>query len=712
MNKLLEEALLYEEQNFFQESEQCYLKALAEYPEDKDVLCHVAIFMFKKGDYESALDLFVKSYSHPDQIESTKEDLLNHILVAYYQPHEEFLKETYEKNINTLLAYEHNHIPSFVDFENLSYLCIPRNDSEYYIWDKGTKNFKELLIMDKEVTSYQLGISDCVLTVNIFDLKTLQYIANVTRNPAWINNEKIPVYVVWHANDRVQQYLQVVNYVTIIDLKRVVFFSEYNDELQFGSFFKDHQSILPSTIIGNEQYFQQIDTKLKQLKTMRAEDIARKSTNINRVAQKYDKKYYKNLFSGDFHKIRILFLTSRFTTVVQYATRDFMKACQDLGIQCDIFIEKTNIHRAPLHTELVNKMAEFKPNIIFLINCLKSDFIAIPNNMMAISWFQDPNVRYSSREHAQLFSWNDFSLVYARDWYEQMIQTGYDKSRLMIQSVPISEKIFHERNMSQEDRDLYTADIAFPCNYQRPEKDLADLISKYAVGIVDNGERSRMTHLLISVYDNLQSRIENDEQIYCIEQCETTINELALLLDATIELDLVRQIALEVFHPLCYNLYRKVVIKWLIDAGFQVKLWGQGWDTDPYFKDHTGGVLTHGEELAKMYSCSKIVPGAVFEYTAHFRSWESMSCGALCIARYIPPEFDFCDIRAICTENEQFVFFYDKQDLIDKIKYYLANEKERQRIVENGRQIVLRERTYSTAARKCLNLIKENVVNK
>lgn len=117
------------------------------------MLCHSAIFFFKKGDYEKALDLFIQSYNHPNQLENTKEDLLNHILVAYYEPNEEMLKKNYDNNVSALLAYEHCYISAFVDFNNVSFLCIPRNDSEYYIWDKCTRSFRELLVMDKAMNS-------------------------------------------------------------------------------------------------------------------------------------------------------------------------------------------------------------------------------------------------------------------------------------------------------------------------------------------------------------------------------------------------------------------------------------------------------------------------------------------------------------------------------------------------------------------------------
>lgn len=711
MNKLLEQALKYEQENNFDKSEQLYLKALAEYSNDKDVLCCVGIFKFKKGDYVNALDLFVQSYSHPNQTENTKADLLNHILVAYYQPHLEKFKEIYENNVRALLAYKYSHILSFIDFEDLSYLCIPRNESEYYIWDKKMKMFKERIVMEQTGMHYPDVFMDyCVIATNIFQSTHLNSLAEQTRNPAWINNVKVPIYLVWQDSDKMQQFLQLVDYEIIISLNRFVIFSDFSVKSGIRDFLEDHQAVLFNYACGDLQYLEQIQEILSHVQAKRQQDTHRNTQIINQMAQKYNREYYIEIFSGGYDKIRILFYTSRFTQVVQYGTRDFMVACQNLGIQCDKVIERSDIHRAG-EDELASKIAEFKPNVIFRINFFKSDFKIIPSNIMFITWLQDPVLQITSREHAQQFGWNDFALTYTHIWREKMIGAGYDQQRITHQTIPIDDKIFYTRDMTAKEKEFYTAEVAFAGNYYRPEKYLADFITDHTTNITDIEEKNSMINLLLSAYEVLRSKIASDELVYRKEQCETVINELATKLDVKIEVGIVKQIAYEYFEKLCYTLYRKIYIKAIIDAGFNVKLWGVNWDTDPDLKGNAMGVIPHGEELAKMYSCTKIVPASFYMYTAHFRSWEATSCGALCMARYVPPDFDLLNIRDYFTEDEHFVFYHNKQDLIDKIKYYLDNEEERKGIVENGKQKVLENITYSSAVRKCLNLIKENVLN-
>lgn len=709
VNELLAKALQCEQENEMAKSEQYYLQALAEYPDHKDVLCHVAIANFQKGEYEKALDYFVQCYAHPEQDEATRKALLNQILDAYYQPNIDSLKFNYEKNIQSLLNYEHNYMQFFTDFEELPYLCIPRSDRGYYIFEKAKQKFRHLIVLEATITPYpNISIGQCLVGVDIFDPVHLGSLLEQTRDPDWINDIKLPIYLICKKQRQMECYMQLVDYTAVLDSKRLVFFSDYHESEGFKDFLEEHQAWLPELILGDQEFSEQIMDIVQQAQAARWKDFMLKQEFIHQLATQYDESYYKELFSGSYDKIRILFYTSRFTQVVQYATRDFMKSCEKLGIQCELVIEKKDIHRAN-EMELVNKIAEFKPNIIFRINYFKADITNIPSNIMFITWIQDPTYQIDSCEHAQKFSWNDFVLVYSRTWRERLIKTGYAASRLAIQINPIEESIFQKQQMSKTEKDFYQADIAFPGNYQKPEDDLVNLIHQYTE-VLGEQYRGLLTELFTRTYDAFVVRISNNELIYKEEQCAAVINEMAALLGVAIEERVVVEASRKFFHPLLYNLHRKITLKWLIDAGFKIKLWGRGWDTDPYFKPYAMGLLEHGIELAKMYSCTKIIPGTFFWFTSHARSWESTSCGTLCMSRYVPEEFDFANIRECFTENEDFVFYHDRADLIHKVKYYLDHEEERQRMVESGRQKVLQKMTYDSAVRKCLALITENVV--
>ena len=57
------------------------------------------------------------------------------------------------------------------------------------------------------------------------------------------------------------------------------------------------------------------------------------------------------------------------------------------------------------------------------------------------------------------------------------------------------------------------------------------------------------------------------------------------------------------------------------------------------------------------------------------------------------------------------VFFRTKEDLINKVKYYLENDEERKRMSNIGREISLREFTYTGLANRFLNYLQEYYKN-
>lgn len=151
-------------------------------------------------------------------------------------------------------------------------------------------------------------------------------------------------------------------------------------------------------------------------------------------------------------------------------------------------------------------------------------------------------------------------------------------------------------------------------------------------------------------------------------------------------------------------------------AGIPLSLFGGGWD---------GGRLPQAE-FTRLFSRSKINLNIVsprslwernsfgrlfarrslnrfvldFHVVNNVRSWfnqrilqikgrpfEIAACGGFCISGYAD------DFEAYYRENEEMVFYRSADDLIEKIRYYLAHSEERERIAKAGYERTLREHT-------------------
>jgi len=128
-------------------------------------------------------------------------------------------------------------------------------------------------------------------------------------------------------------------------------------------------------------------------------------------------------------------------------------------------------------------------------------------------------------------------------------------------------------------------------------------------------------------------------------------------------------------------------------------IWGPGWDALPKtspLQKCLKGRHTRPEEWLKIYSASKIILSTHYHdsedrfpvYQASPRVFEILACGA----------FQLCDdqrdVFALFQDGRDLVKFTDGDDLVAKVKYFLAHPEERNAIAAQGRKTVLARHTY------------------
>lgn len=167
---------------------------------------------------------------------------------------------------------------------------------------------------------------------------------------------------------------------------------------------------------------------------------------------------------------------------------------------------------------------------------------------------------------------------------------------------------------------------------------------------------------------------------------------------------------------------RPELIKFLRDRGIDVRVWGTGWQAltapDPARRlwrqgrrllglptqifpalppAIVGGPLSDSE-MVRMYSRAKINLGFSSCGETHhgserilqvrLRDFEVPMSGGFYLVEYMEELEEFYKI------GEEIVCYADRQDMADKIKYYLAHDDERERIRSAGHQRCLRDHTW------------------
>lgn len=131
---------------------------------------------------------------------------------------------------------------------------------------------------------------------------------------------------------------------------------------------------------------------------------------------------------------------------------------------------------------------------------------------------------------------------------------------------------------------------------------------------------------------------------------------------------------------------RAGMIAHLIQKGIPVAVYGNGWPEKDYWeiiRPHYRGASRYGDEYVKTINGMSIA----LHFLRHenrdeqdSRTFEIPACGTFMIAERSRKH------EVFFRENEEAVFFDMKDDLIEKVRYFLANPEEAKRIAEAGRR--------------------------
>ncbi len=147
----------------------------------------------------------------------------------------------------------------------------------------------------------------------------------------------------------------------------------------------------------------------------------------------------------------------------------------------------------------------------------------------------------------------------------------------------------------------------------------------------------------------------------------------------------------------------------LTDLAERIKIdvWGYGKDQlDPnskLYKYHHGEAW--GKDMYRLMLQSKITINRHIDvaenYANNMRLYEATGCGALLLTD------EKKNLGEIFRVGKEVVVYKDSDDLLDKIKYYLKNEKERKEIAKAGQRRTLEDHNYNVRMRKLVVILEK-----
>ena len=397
---------------------------------------------------------------------------------------------------------------------------------------------------------------------------------------------------------------------------------------------------------------------------------------------------------------RILFWTSRFTATLQYHVRDSMDAAKRAGCECYYLIEPASAKRITREKQ-VDVLLSFKPDVIFDVDHMRfeNDYTIYPR-IIYVTWIQDPLpvlIDPATRDRLQK---RDILLNHLINEKEVVDIYG---DILVDAPTPANSHIYKPYELTEKEKEEYGADICFVCHASDVEAYIDKVLSEY--GQMTDDEV--ILGIIRDIFSNYRKEAQKGNFFFSRKEFADFIVEQFRLKGYELGAENVDALADEMEKWYNQRLFRQILVDWMIEAGVtSIKLWGNGWKSSPKYTKFAMGPAQNGEVLSKIYQASKVVMGNNIRTTGAARAWESMLSGAFYLSNYIPEENDICDIRKMIPEGS-FEMFRSKEELIDKLSFYLENDEERQKMAEKGRKAALETMTFDALMDKLLRIMPE-----
>lgn len=620
-------------------------------------------WLLKSGDVDTASDYIVRL----NQLGIPKEKISELIFRHVIKPDESHYRERFNGNLeilkkNNVLISDH-----LFDFEH------------------ACRHIKTLRNYQAEFSTGTINEENSsILAVNIMDFKLIERI---------LAKEHI-LYLVYHDLTKLYFMLMFEDFALLenyIETGNIVVFAEIGEE-EFRGFFKNLMVITPKFTIAQNEMHEYYDAIINEIENERTSSYLSHIEELKTFYRDKDNKYYKEMFDKDPSHIKVLFITSEMTDLNKFIAKNWYETFIELGYDARLLIEKKTYERMLLFY-ITEQICHFKPYIVFHINHPVNSIFKYDQDVKDnILWI----MRYRDKTHEEIYPGNTFFLPLHEAFSEDLKKRGITGSRILTTPDSVNFNIFRKICAVNN---KYVCDITCVNNAGGAEtvrlnNYLKEMHSELAKNVL-----SDIFHDLKEMFDDdhvfspldFKAYVNERMQKLGIDMPESGKDYIAAFAAMTME-----------------SLYRAKVIEWIIKSKItnSVNVWGKYWSNVEMFKNYHMGEAMHDEELASIYENSRIAISDVF--WLHERNFEILASGGFPLVRYKELQEVLKDnkITNYFKENEEIVVFYSKDDLLNKIQYYLDNPDERDRIAENGRQVVIKNFSQLSIAGNVMQFIK------
>jgi Glycosyl transferases group 1 len=377
--------------------------------------------------------------------------------------------------------------------------------------------------------------------------------------------------------------------------------------------------------------------------------------------------------------LKVVLMTSRYTTVLQHVTRDLAEGFEELGHRTWVL----NEHRAGetlIAFDAAQRLLEIEPDFVFVLDHIRPEYASLlPSGLPVVSWVLDELP--SLKDPSAIALLGSLDLTYG---FNGAVARGF--------------RALGYPNMGQ---------LPFAVN---PARYFAEPPSATASGIAFTTHIGQFTKdpdgapglnaALTARFNALPEILIEMGRIS--PMLESALQELGLVAPP----EATRQL---LYHALMLARQqdRERVAQQIVGAGLPLTVYGLGWDSLPEFAGKVGGVVPAGPALRQVYRQHRAVLHINRGCNIHPRVLESMCSGGLVIARWDPLDDEpgeTCD-----QLGDALPLFHDKAEMLALLQRAVTDDAFRNELVLRGQARVLEQHTYRARASKVLGDLKAMV---
>ena len=399
--------------------------------------------------------------------------------------------------------------------------------------------------------------------------------------------------------------------------------------------------------------------------------VQRTSDNLAVLEKRYEVGHARHVLAAlqgpRARPLRIVFVTSRYTTVVQYLAADFATALQRLGHAAFVLLEERSGQELG-YEYLTGKLLELAPDLVFLTNHTRPELGQVfPPGLPVVTWIQDELPVLADPAHIRALG--PLDLVYG---YSTTVQRRYqDLGYPWVGHLPFA---------------VLASPPAPPADACRDEV-------VYATHLEEVGEAP-----LSGLGAWLEARLSALPRIPIgTPKIEPLLREGCAALGHPLSDEVAQRL---VFWCAMFarRLDRLRVADAVLAAGLPLALHGRGWETVPRFRPHARGVVAPGESLRRLFRESKVVLHINGECNLHPRVLDGFSAGGFVLGRHE----DSDDLPGETADQfdlgRELLLFRDDEEMARLIRRALTDEPWRRGVIAAAQARIQRAHTYENRA--------------